>query len=93
MIVVLSKHATDWLHVRVGQIDGYIPLKFVQIIKPSSVTPENLNRERKLNGYEYDDQGRRLKPNGERRAGATRLKLMKKRQRPQNNSLSVSVFL
>ena len=66
MIVVLSKHATDWLHVRVGQIDGYIPLKFVQIIKRSSVTPDNLNRERKLNVYEYDDQGRRLKPNGER---------------------------
>ena len=66
MILVLSKHATDWLHVRVGQVDGYIPLKFVQIIKRSSVTPANPNRERKLNVYEYDDQGRRLKANGQR---------------------------
>lgn len=66
IIDVLSKHATDWLHVRVGKIDGYIPLKFVQIIKRSSVTQENPNRERKLNVYEYDDEGRRLKANGQR---------------------------
>jgi hypothetical protein len=67
MVTILSKeNLSSWVQIQSGRVTGYVPLKVLRFDTQdaSQVTDPNLLR--RLEDYEYDSQGRRVKRTGER---------------------------
>ena len=67
LVSILSKkNLSSWVEIQSGRVKGYVPLKVLRFdtrSEPKSTDPDQLRR---LEDYEYDADGRRIKHNGER---------------------------
>ena len=74
--ILARENLTDWVKIRSGKLEGYVPLKALRFVSDASVKKkENANTTRRTKDYFYNDRGQRVDLTGQRvGSGETRLK-------------------
>ena len=86
LVTILSKeNLSNWVQIQSGRLTGYIPLKVLRFDTRTTQQNTEPNMLRRLQDYEYDPSGRRIKRSGEP-VGSGEAKTEKAPQVPHNLS-------
>jgi hypothetical protein len=67
LVTILSKkNLSSWVEIQSGRVKGYVPLKVLRFDTRTAPNSTDLNQLRRLEDYEYDTEGRRIKHSGDR---------------------------